>query len=253
MPELQAVFFDQDGVIIDTERDGHRVAFNRTFAEFGFDVEWDIDTYRELLKIGGGKERMRHYLHTQGFGKTISPEEEGALIKDLHARKTEIFIELIQSGSLSLRPGIKRFMQEIMRQGLTIGICTTSTEKAAHAIAYEILKEIDFDVVLAGDIVSKKKPDPEIYQLALRKTGMKAENCLVIEDSRNGLKAAKGAGMNVLVTTNDYTKDEDLSEADIIVTCLGDEDGTRATLTHAGKHLDFNGVVHIGQLIEYFS
>lgn len=253
MPELQAVFFDQDGVIIDTERDGHRVAFNRAFEEFGYDVEWDVDTYRELLKVGGGKERMRHYLHTQGFGRPVAPKDEDTLIRDLHKRKTEIFIGLIQSGSLPLRPGIRRFMKEIMQQGLTLGICTTSTEKAANAIAYGILSDITFDVVLAGDIVSKKKPDPEIYQLALQKTGLNPENCLVIEDSRNGLRAAKGAGMNVLVTTNGYTEDEDLSEADIIVTCLGDDNGMRGSLTSSRKALEFDGLVHIGQLREYFS
>jgi HAD superfamily hydrolase (TIGR01509 family) len=244
------VFFDQDGVIIDTERDGHRVAFNQTFKEFGFDVEWDIETYGGLLKIGGGKERMRHHLHTEGFGKEVPPEEEDELIKKLHKRKTDIFIELIQSGSLPLRPGIKRLMQEIMGKGLTLGVCTTSNEKAAHAIAYGILKDISFDFVLAGDIVSKKKPNPEIYQLALEKTGLKPENCLVVEDSRNGVLAAKSAGMNLVVTTNGYTEKEDLSSADIIVTCLGN--GEKGSLTYSTKDFVFDGVLHIEQLLRYF-
>jgi HAD superfamily hydrolase (TIGR01509 family) len=253
MVEIKAVIFDQDGVIIDTERDGHRVAFNTTFKEFGFDFEWDVDKYHELLKISGGKERMRHYLHTEGFGKEVKPEEEDDLIKKLHKRKTAMFIELIQSGSLPLRPGIKRMMKEIMDKGLTLGICTTSNEKAAHAIAYGMLKEIKFDFVLAGDIVKKKKPDPEIYHLALEKTGFKPENCIVIEDSRNGVLAAKGAGMHVVVTTNGYTENEDLSGADIIVTCLGDDDREKGSLTYAAKDFDFDGVLHIDQLIQYFS
>ena len=252
MAEIKAIIFDQDGVIIDTERDGHRVAFNKTFKEFGFDFEWDVNYYHELLQVAGGKERMRHHLHTKGFGREVKPEEEDELIKAMHKRKTEIFIELIKEGALPLRPGIKRIMKEAMNRGLKVGICTTSNEKAAHAVAYEILKDIKFDFVLAGDVVKKKKPDPEIYLLGLKKGGLKAEECIVVEDSRNGLLAAKAAGMNVVVTTNHYTEKEDLKDADIIVTCFGDQDGEKGKLKQGGKGINYNGVLGIDQLIAYF-
>lgn len=252
MAEIKAIIFDQDGVIIDTERDGHRVAFNKTFKEFGFDFQWDVDYYHELLQVAGGKERMRHHLHTKGFGREVKPEEEDELIKAMHKRKTEIFIELIKEGALPLRPGVKRIMKEAMNRGLKVGICTTSNEKAAHAVAYEILKNIKFDFVLAGDVVEKKKPDPEIYLLGLKKGCLKAEECIVVEDSRNGLLAAKAAGMNVVVTTNHYTEKEDLREADIIVTCLGDPDGEKGKLKQGGEGINYNGVLEIDQLIAYF-
>jgi len=252
MAEIKAIIFDQDGVIIDTERDGHRVAFNKTFKEFGFEFEWDVNYYHELLQVAGGKERMRHHLHTKGFGREVKPEEEDELIKAMHKRKTEIFIELIKEGALPLRPGIKRIMKEAMNRGLKVGICTTSNEKAAHAVAYEILKDIKFDFVLAGDVVEKKKPDPEIYLLALKKGCLKAEECIVVEDSHNGLLAAKAAGMNVVVTTNHYTEKEDLREADIIVTCLGDPDGEKGKLKQGGEGINYNGVLEIDQLIAYF-
>jgi HAD superfamily hydrolase (TIGR01509 family) len=252
MAEIKAIIFDQDGVIIDTERDGHRVAFNKTFKEFGFDFQWDVDYYHELLQVAGGKERMRHHLHTKGFAREVKSEEEDGLIKALHKRKTEIFIELIKEGALPLRPGIKRIMKEAMNRGLKVGICTTSNEKAAHAVAYEILKDIKFEFVLAGDVVEKKKPHPEIYLLALKKGGLKAEECIVVEDSHNGLLAAKAAGMNVVVTTNHYTEKEDLREADIIVTCLGDPDGEKGKLKQGGEGINYNGVLGIDQLIAYF-
>jgi len=252
MAEIKAIIFDQDGVIIDTERDGHRVAFNKTFKEFGFDFQWDVDYYHELLQVAGGKERMRHHLHTKGFGREVKPEEEDELIKAMHKRKTEVFIELIKEGALPLRPGIKRIMKEAMNKGLKVGICTTSNEKAAHAVAYEILKDIKFNFVLAGDVVKKKKPNPEIYLLALKKGGLKAEECIVVEDSRNGLLAAKAAAMNVVVTTNHYTEKEDLKEADIIVTCLGDPDGEKGKLKQGGEGINYNGVLGIDQLIAYF-
>jgi len=253
MAEIKAIIFDQDGVIIDTERDGHRVAFNETFKEFGFNVEWDVNKYHELLQIAGGKERMKHYLQTEGFGMEVKQEEVDDLIKKLHKRKTEIFVELIESGKLPLRPGVKRLMSEAMDKGLILGVCTTSNEKAAHTVAYQILKDIKFDFVLAGDIVGRKKPDPEIYLLALKKAGLKPEQCIVIEDSRNGVLAANAAGMHIVATTNGYTEKEDLTDADIIVTCLGDPDGEKGTLKKADRKLDFDGVLHVDRLLEYFS
>lgn len=253
MGKIKAIFFDQDGVIIDTERDGHRVSFNMTFKEFGFTDEWSVDYYHELLQIAGGKERMKHHLLTKGFSMPVPPEKVDDLIKDMHKRKTAIFVELIESGKLPLRPGIHRFMKEAMKAGLKIGVCTTSNEQAAKAITGNILSDIKFDIVLAGDVVSKKKPDPEIYNLALSRTGLKPDEVIVVEDSKNGVLAGKAAGTHVIVTTNYYTEKEDVSSGDIIVTCLGDPDGEKGHLTKGGIKLKFDGVLHIDQVIDYFS
>ena len=144
-------------------------------------------------------------------------------------------------------------MTEAMDKRLILGVCTTSNEKAAHTVAYQILKDIKFDFVLAGDVVSKKKPDPEIYLLALKKAGLKPNQCIVVEDSRNGVLAAKAAQMHVVATTNVYTEKEDLSQADIVVTCLGDPEGKKGILKQGGQDLDFDGVLHVDQLISYFS
>ena len=253
MGTLQGLFFDQDGVIIDTERDGHRVSFNETFKEFGFPFEWGVDEYHDLLQIAGGKERMKHHLQTRGFGRPVKPEEVDDLIARMHKRKTALFIEMVESGRLPLRPGIHRFLREAVASGLKLAVCTTSSEKAAHAIAYQILKDIPFEVVLAGDVVSKKKPDPEIYNLALAKTGLRADDVLVVEDSRNGVLAGKAAGLRVLATTNVYTENEDLSPADAIVTCLGDPGGERAVLKKGPEGLVQGGVVHIAGLGSLFA
>ena len=113
MGKIKAIFFDQDGVIIDTERDGHRVSFNMTFKEFGFTDEWSVDYYHELLQIGGGKERMRHHLLTKGFSKPVLPEEADELIRNMHKRKTALFVELIEAGKL--RHGVKRSITAIIR------------------------------------------------------------------------------------------------------------------------------------------
>jgi HAD superfamily hydrolase (TIGR01509 family) len=254
MEVLKAIFFDQDGVIIDTEKDGHRVAFNETFKAFGYDFQWDVDRYQKLLQISGGKERMRHYFHEEGLFTELSKSEEEDFIKDLHKKKTEIFISLIEAGKLPLRTGVKRVMMEAMVKGIRLGVCTTANERSANAIVRGILRDIKFEFVLAGDVVSKKKPDPEIYLLALEKIGLKPQQCLVIEDSRNGILAAKAADLYVVATTNVYTENEDLSAAEIVVTSLGDPDGEKGVLKKGDtSKLEFDGVVHVDQLIAYFS
>jgi HAD superfamily hydrolase (TIGR01509 family) len=245
------VFFDQDGVIIDTERDGHRVSFNMTFKEFGFTDEWSVEYYHELLQIAGGKERMKHHWKTKGFSKPLTEEEIDNLVKEMHKRKTALFVELIETGKLPLRPGIHRFMKELMEAGIKIGVCTTSNEQAAKAITERVLSDIKFEIVLAGDVVEKKKPDPEIYNLGLAKLGLKTDEAFVVEDSKNGVKAAKAAGLKTIVTTNSYTEKEDVEAGDVIVSCLGDPNGEKATMRKGGIK-DFDGVVHVKQIIELF-
>jgi len=251
MAKIKAVFFDQDGVIIDTERDGHRVSFNMTFKELGFSDEWSVEYYHELLQIAGGKERMKHHSLTKGFNPPVPPEEIDELVKSMHKRKTALFVELIESGQLPLRPGIHRFMKEAIDAGLMVAVCTTSNEQAARTITGKILSDIKFELVLAGDVVSKKKPDPEIYNLALSKLGLAPDEVLVVEDSKNGVLAAKAAGMKVIVTTNYYTEKEDVSSGDIIVTSLGDPDGEKGKLTK-GTLPGYDGVLHVKQLVAHF-
>ncbi|NNF46129.1 MAG: HAD-IA family hydrolase, partial [Desulfofustis sp.] len=235
-------------VIIDTEKDGHRVAFNAAFKEFGFPVFWDVDYYGDLLKISGGKERMRHHLHTKGFGRDVSPDEVDDLILELHKCKTEIFIDLIEGGNLKLRPGIHRLMQEANDLGVPICICTTATQKSADAVASHSLPDIRFSHILAGDIVARKKPAPDIYALALEKTAKGPSRCIVVEDSRNGMLAGASAGIPVVVTTSIYTKDEDFDKAKLVVSCLGDDHGERGTII-AGSHVHgYDGVLSLPML-----
>jgi beta-phosphoglucomutase-like phosphatase (HAD superfamily) len=143
-------------------------------------------------------------------------------------------------------------MQEAVAAGLHLGVCTTSNEKAAHAIAYQILKDIPFEFVAAGDVVEKKKPAPDIYNLGLQKTGLKPEEVFVVEDSRNGVLAGKAAGMRVLATTNVYTEKEDLSAAEIIVSCLGDPGGEQASLQKGPPGVVRGGLVHVADVVKAF-
>jgi HAD superfamily hydrolase (TIGR01509 family) len=228
---LKAVIFDCDGVLADTERDGHRVAFNRAFAEKGLSIEWDVSLYGELLKIAGGKERMRHYFDTSGWPDGV--DDRDAFIKELHKLKTDIYMKLIESAELPLRPGVASLVDEAIAENVKLAVCSTSNEKAVNLVVERLLgleRKAKFDLLLAGDVVSKKKPDPQIYNLALERLGLKPSECVVIEDSRNGLLAAKAAGICCVVTTNGYTEDEEFTEADLVVSELGDPPNVRVTL-----------------------
>ena len=253
MSELKALLFDVDGTLADTERDGHRVAFNRAFSDAGLDWHWSVEEYGWLLQVTGGKERMRHYFTEKGILLKGIPDKDSEFLLSLHKKKTAIFVEMIESGILPLRAGVKRLMQEAAAAGLRLGVCTTANERSANAIARGMLGDIDLEFVLAGDVVSKKKPDPEIYLLALKKSGLSPDQCIVIEDSRNGLLAAQAAGLRSVATTNIYTENEDLSPASIVVTSLGDPDGEKGVLKQSAKPFEFDGVLHAEQLIEFFS
>lgn len=229
--KLEALIFDCDGVLVDTEKDGHRVSFNMAFAHFGINISWNESEYKELVKIAGGKERMKYFFDKNGWPVQYPDKEK--LILDLHMKKTQFFMELIESGALPLRPGIKRIVDEAIQCGVKLAVCSTSNEKSVILIVERLLgmdRRKYFQAILAGDIVSKKKPDPEIYLLCTERLAINPKNSIVVEDSRNGLLAAKAAGYNCLVTTNDYTIDEDFSIADRVVDELGDEPEVRVRI-----------------------
>jgi HAD superfamily hydrolase (TIGR01509 family) len=230
---IEALIFDCDGVLVDTERDGHRVGFNRAFAEHGIDADWSVELYGRLLLVAGGKERMRAYFDEFGWPEGVEGDDaRDALIRDLHKTKTEITSRLVGEGALQLRPGVARIVDEALDAGVRLGVCTTSNPKFIDAVL-DLLgpeRKAGFEFVHAGDVVSKKKPDAEIYELAKRTLGLPPHKCVVIEDSRNGLLAAKGAGLPCLITTSTYTVDEDFTEADRVVPELGDEPHVNITL-----------------------
>ena len=229
--KLQALIFDCDGVLVDTERDGHRVAFNRAFAKKGLNIEWDVHLYGDLLKVSGGKERMRHYFNTHQWPDNITDKDD--FIKDLHQLKTECFMQIIESSQLPLRPGVARLVDEAIEDDITLVVCSTSNERAVSLVVERLLgpeRRSCFATIFAGDVVSRKKPDPEIYNLAAHQLNLEPTQCVVVEDSRNGFLAAQAAGMHCIVTTNGYTEHEDFSQADLVVSELGDPPDIQVTL-----------------------
>ena len=220
----EALLFDCDGVLVDTERDGHRVSFNKAFEEKGLRVTWDVELYGKLLEIGGGKERMTHYFNGVGWPETIEESQRKDFVAGLHKRKTDLFMDLVESGQLPLRPGVATLIDEALGEGVQVAVCSTSNERAVSAIVRVMLGEDRANLmkIFAGDVVPKKKPDPAIYQLAATTLQVQPERCVVIEDSHIGLAAAKAAGMVCIVTKSGYTENEDFAKADAVFPCIGD-------------------------------
>ncbi|CCO25215.1 HAD-IA family hydrolase [Maridesulfovibrio hydrothermalis] len=213
---LEAIIWDVDGTLVDSE-ELHRYAFNRAFEEFGLDWQWSWQVYCKLLSVTGGKERIRHYAEVAGISESCFPVS----VEKLHSRKTQIFHDSIQNGDLTLRAGVQKIINEARDNGIRLAIATTTTTSNVETLFdSEVLNPDQWEVVVAGDQVEKKKPAPDVYLEALRRLGLKAEVCLAVEDSVNGMKAALAAGIPVVITTNAYTQHQDFKGAIVVLEIL---------------------------------
>ena len=220
---INALLFDVDGTLADTE-DAHLQAFNATFEAARLGWHWEKAEYRELLSITGGKERINAYLDTLAI---TTPERRRLreLIPGLHAEKTRLYGEVVRAGGVPLRDGVERLFEEARSAGCHLGIATTTTGANVDALLSATLgpRSVDwFSVMVCGDAVRAKKPAPDIYKLALQTLGLQPEEAVAFEDSTNGLRSAKGAGLFTVITPNFWTEGSDFSSADLVLPRLGD-------------------------------
>lgn len=244
----RALIFDCDGVLADTERDGHLPAFNEMFEHFGLPVRWSEDAYAEVLRIGGGKERLASLLTPEFIERAVLPtdaESQQREVKRWHEEKTRRYTARVRAGELPGRPGIARLIHEAHEAGWLLAVASTSAKPSVDAVLDHAVggDAATWFRVFAGDVVPRKKPAPDIYELALRELGVDAADAVVVEDSANGLRAALACGLTTVVTVSSYTADEDFTGAALVVDSLGDLPDVPARILS-----DPHGVGDVGQV-----
>ncbi len=220
---LEALIFDVDGTLADTE-EAHRLSFNDAFAAFGVDWRWDKEVYRELLQVTGGKERLQHYIDTS---KPHGSEAALARFAEIYEETSARYAALVKSGAVPERPGVRRLITEAHERGVRLAIATTSLRESVDVVLRAMFGEegpSGFAAIAAGDAVARKKPAPAVYRLALATLGCDPSSCVAIEDSENGVKAARAAGLSVLAAPSPYMKGDDFSLATSVLTDLGEPD-----------------------------
>ena len=206
---LKALVWDVDGTLAETERDGHRAAFNAVFESEGLPWRWDERRYGDLLQVAGGYERLLHDLAAQPQAPVAAAERE-RLARHLHRLKNERYARIVESGAIPLRPGVRELMDDCAAAGIAMGIATTTTRSNVDALLSVHLGpqwQQRFASVLCADDAPLKKPDPQIYLLALERFGCQADELLAIEDSSPGLRAGLAAGIGVVLVRSVYFAD----------------------------------------------
>ena len=254
---MNALIFDCDGVLSDTELYGHLVAFNQMWREYGVDWQWGPEQYADKVKIGGGKERMFSLKDDEHFRSVFdvpaNEEEWWEIITKWHKRKSEIYKELIMSGTLPARPGVKRLAQSAWNAGWILAVCSTSSVASVRAVLNHVMGTSladKFAGVFAGDMVQAKKPAPDVYNLAVNQLNLDPAKSVAIEDTRNGLLAATAAGLNCVITYNPLSQAEDFSEAAIVLSDLGDPGGSPKKPRSFFSFGDLKRIVNSGKLIQ---
>jgi len=223
---LEAVALDVDGTLVDSERDGHRIAFNRAFEEAGLADLWDVERYGELLAVTGGERRLDGYFKAQG----IPVDERQRLASSLHRRKTEIVTEMARQGEIKPRPGVPEFLDELSGAGVRLAVATTGSRRWVDPLLERLFGLERFEVIIGSEEAPERKPDPSVYELALKRLWLSAPAALAVEDSANGLRAAKAAGLACVIVANDYSREQDFGEADLVLDGFGDSEARASVL-----------------------
>ena len=242
--KLLGLLLDFDGTVAETERFGHRVAYNQAFAQLGLHWTWDESLYAELLSVAGGKERLRYFLdrhrseyrdlrlrlrRAQDDTGELDDTSKERLIAEIYAAKIQNFASI--APRVPLRPGVRRLVHEARSAGVKVAIATTASRTGVEALlAQDEAVRGAIDLIAASEDVERKKPAPDVYCWALDRLGLDAGDCVAVEDSNVGLRAALEAGLTTLVTVSDFTGGEDFTGAAAVLSDLGERDAPARTL-----------------------
>ena len=250
---LEALIYDLDGTLAKTEHDGHLRAFNETFKLFGLDWHWNRELYIDLLSVSGGKERIVHYINH--YNPNLDRDLSVSDIGDIHNKKTEIFVDHVANGQVSLRIGVDRLIKEAIGRGLRLGIATTTSLKNVEALMTSTLGDstLDgFEVIGAGDVVKNKKPAADIYQYVLDKMQLSCHECVAFEDSKIGFNSATSAGLKTVVTLSEYNKKQIFEGALVLLDHLGDENQPFEIIKGKPTNHSFVSVGYLREIYEQY-
>ncbi|MGW7454688.1 HAD-IA family hydrolase [Streptomyces sp. NPDC054787] len=256
---MPALIFDCDGVLIDTEQGGHLRAFNEMWQGFDVPWQWTTEQYAAKLRISGGKERLHSLRYDPEFCAAwdvpASPLAWERTVAAWHRRKTEIFLEIIRSGGVAPRPGVRRLAEEAASAGWGLAIASAGAQESVRAALDHVMgpELAGLFHVMSGESVVSKKPAPDVYELAAQAADQKPSHCVVVEDSRNGLQAALAAGMTCLITPTALSAHEDFSGAALVVSSLGEPSAEQVHVLADPRDLRLAGHVelaHLQQLLE---
>ena len=221
--KLNAILFDVGGTIAESE-EIHRVSFNEAFKEFGLNWYWDEAIYRELVFIGGGKERIKHYI-TRAWPEMLKQKNFTKYIESVHKIKGQIYEEFLNDSQLKARPGIIRLLKELKNEKIRLAIVSDTTEENLINLFKKGLgiNPIEwFEILAHGGCTIQKKPSPDIYLWTLERLKLPPESCLAIEDAPRGVDSAIDAGLKVLVTPSIYTLEEKFEKSSLLLSHLGE-------------------------------
>ena len=221
--KLNAILFDVGGTIAESE-EIHRVSFNEAFKEFGLNWYWDEAIYRELVFIGGGKERIKHYI-TRAWPEMLKQKNLTKYIESVHKIKGQIYEEFLNDSKLQARPGIIRLLKELKNEEIRLAIVSDTTEENLINLFKKGLgiNPIEwFEILAHGGCTIQKKPSPDIYLWTLERLKLPPESCLAIEDAPRGVDSAIDAGLKVLVTPSIYTLEEKFEKSSLLLSHLGE-------------------------------
>jgi len=239
LKKLKAIVFDVDGTIADTEKNGHRVAFNLAFEELKLDWYWSVAEYGILLSTTGGRERLLRYIKESHPNFKPTKKSLNDFIIKTHKIKTKFYLQLLKMGNIKLRPGIARLIKEARDKNIILAIATTTTYANVELLLKTNLGSDSinlFAVIGAGDIVQNKKPAPDIYQYVLDKLKLNSDDCIAIEDSYQGLCSATNADIRTIITDNSYTQKQDFSKSILHCNHLGENENP-CTIHNNGNNL----------------
>jgi HAD superfamily hydrolase (TIGR01509 family) len=233
---IEALLWDVDGTLAETERDGHRVAFNQAFEACGLPWHWSVERYGELLAVTGGRERLLHDMNVRADAPALA-DERAALARRIHQRKNGLYAEIIATRGIALRPGVRELMDDCSERGVRMAITTTTSRSNVEALLRAQLgaswREL-FAVLVCGEDVAAKKPHPEVYLQALERLGIGPLQALAIEDSPGGVAAARAADVPVVVTRSVYFQTSTIDAAIAIGPGLGQRAGWRPQAAAGG-------------------